>query len=330
MLNGQDRDRAVLLTGNSVPDLAASVAQKLGMEISPALVGRFSDDEVQVQIGPDVPLRGRNVFIIQSTYSPAENWFELWLLADAALRAAANKIIWVAPYVGYGRQDRKIEGHDPISIAMLLDLTKQAGVSQIIAIDLHSSQSQGMVRIPFGHLWGRKMVLKAALERLQLSVGNPEHMQNLAIVSPDAGSYSVAAHFAQKFGCLLISGLKVRPRPNERPRVTLLDGEKAQGRICIILDDMADTCGTDVEVAERLVEKEAADIALCVTHPVFSGEAVKILDQSPISLVCAGDTIPVCMPPKNFICVSVADELAKAIRYVMEGGIVSSLTKKFD
>ena len=322
VVNGED---VVLLTGNSVPDLAQSVSRKLKIPLSDANVERFNDGEVQVQIGKKVALRGKTVFIIQSTFPPAENWLEMWLLADAAHLAGAKDIIWLATYMGYARQDRKIAGHDPISAAMVLRMTVAAGVTQIIAVDLHCGQIQGFENIPFANLWGRKLILRHILKMLDISSENKKQLSELAIIAPDPGSYYVASHYASKFSCILIGGLKIRSAPGEIEEIVLVGGEKAEGRTCIILDEMIDTAGTIIGVAEKLESKKADRILVGTTHPLLSGSAVESIDESPIEKVVVADTIPLKKSSSKIEVVTVATELATAIEYVTNKGIVSGL-----
>jgi len=324
-VNGNDM---VLLAGNSVPELAAKISDNLKIPLSKALVGRYADDEVRVQIGTEVPIRDKKVFIIQSTCSPAENWFELFLLADAARRAGAHDLVWVGPYLGYSRQDRKVDGHDPISAAVALNMAVTAGITQIISVDLHSGQLQGFVPIPFANLWGRKMVLRRILKFLGISLDDKEGLSQLAILAPDAGSYQVAHHYAEKFQCILLGAVKTRPRPNIS-ELALVGGEKAKGRIVIILDEMMDTCGTMIHAADRLMEKEAKRVIAGASHALFSGNAVEEIEKSQIEKVVVTDTIPIKKRSPKIEVVSVASELAKAIQYAANKGIVSGLATQF-
>lgn len=325
-VNGKD---VVLLAGGSVPALADSISSILDIPLGSRMIGRHNDGEVKIAIGQDVPLRGKKVFIIQSTPPPGENWFELWFLADAARRAGASDVIWVAPYIGYGRQDRKIKGHDPISAAVVLEQTITAGVKQIISVDLHSGQLQGFIPNPFGNLWGRKLILKRILAYLGITTEDPKNLSELAFIAPDAGSYGVAMYYAQKFGSILIGALKNRPKPGVS-EIVLVGGEKAEGRTCILLDDAADTLGTLKGVSERLHKKGAKRILAGATHPLLTGNAIPDLEASPIEKLFVSDSIPLKGVSEKIEVVSVAEELAKAITLVMTNGIVSELPSQFD
>ena len=249
-------------------------------------------------------------------------------MADAAVRAGAHDIIWVAPYIGYGRQDRKIEGHDPISASVALRLTVEAGVTQIISVDLHCGQLQAFIPIPFANLWGRKLIMQRILGMLGISRDDKEKLSRLAIVAPDPGSYHVASHYAGKFACILIGGLKTRPEPNIS-EIVLVGGEKAKGRPAIILDEMIDTCGTVIEVSEKLDDKEASSILVGASHAVLSGDAIELIEDSPIKKVVVTDTIPLERTSPKIEVVTVAGELATAIQYAATKGIVSGLAKQF-
>ncbi len=323
-----DPDHVVLLSNNLSQTLAGSIAKRLDLPVSPAIVERFSDGEVRVQIGTEVPIRNSWVFIIGSTPPPAENWVETWLLADAARRAAAEKVIWVAPYIGYGRQDRKIKGHDPISSKVFMSICERIiRYNQIIAIDLHSGQSQGFVDIPCSNLWGRKLVLRHILNRMGLSYNDgdiSEELSRLAIGGPDPGAYKVTWHYAGKFNCILVGGLKTRPAPGQHEMV-LVGGDKAKGRDVVILDDMSDTSGTLVEFARLLKEKGAKQIYAGFSHSVLSGSAIEKIEASEIDYVVTTDTIPPKRTSPKIEVITVADELAEAIYNVVNGESVSGL-----
>jgi ribose-phosphate pyrophosphokinase len=325
----------VLLAGNSVPELAAKVGEKLGLPIADALVKRFSDGEVRVQIGPKVSLRGRKVFIIQSTFAPAENWVELFLLADAVRRAGADDIIWLAPYIGYGRQDRKMSGHDPISAAVMLGLAVESGIKQIIPMDLHCGQEQGFISVPCANLWGRKVVLRRIFELLEFDTENSERLRQqvtdqVVFVAPDPGSAHVVSHYVQKFGALSIVGMKTRLQPNVTENIALLDGNRARGKTCIILDDVCDTFGTMNAIISTLIEKEEAkQVFVGTTHPILSGQAYELIASSPVTKIVVTDTVPLRKQSPKIEVVSVAEELATAVRYVVLSGIVSGLAAQF-
>lgn len=327
LLNGE---RVVLLSTNCSLELAQKIADNLELPLSSRVCGRFNDGEVQVQIGMDVPLRNSWIFIIGSTPPPMESWGEVWLLADAAKRAGAKQVVWVVPYIGYGRQDRKMEGHDPISSKTLLNLTVAAGVQQIIGVDLHCGQAQGFIDIPFSNLWGRKLVLQRILEILGIHYGRKEDenlLSELALAGPDPGAYKLTWHYAGKFNCILVGALKTRPEPGKFEMV-LVAGDKAAGRDVIMLDDMSDTCGTLIEMGDLLTGKGARRIIAGFTHAVLSGNAIGKLNASKIERIVTTDTLPLKQQSDKIEVVSVAGELAQAIECVVTGKSVSSLAKQ--
>ncbi|MFH0805110.1 MAG: ribose-phosphate diphosphokinase [Patescibacteria group bacterium] len=338
-MNGTNSDSAVLLAGNSLhpadrdttqKTLVDEVSEILQIPIAEALVGRFNDAEVRVEVGKRVELRKKTVFIMQSTPPPEENWRELFLLADACRRAAAGEIIWVAPNIGYARQDRRMHGHDPISAAQVLKQAVAAGVQQIITLDLHCGQLQGVVDIPFGNLWGRKVMLRHILSSiLGIAHDDFDRLSQLAIGAPDPGSFPVAAYYADLFGCYLIPALKRRPRPNVVGQMILLEDEKANGRVCIPLDEMVDTAGTMIEMSRQLKQRGATQVICAATHPVLSGNAIDRIEQSDIDIMVTTNTIRLPRQSPKIQVVSVATELADAMNIVLNGGIVSGLAEQF-
>ncbi|MFH1031343.1 MAG: ribose-phosphate diphosphokinase [Chloroflexota bacterium] len=338
-MNGVYADNAVLLAGNSLhpagrdetkKTLVDEVSEILGIPIAESLVGCFNDGEVRVEVGKKVPLRKKTAFIMQSTPAPEENWRELFLLADACRRAAAGEIIWVAPYIGYARQDRKMHGHDPISAAQVLKQAVAAGIQQIITFDLHCGQLQGVVDIPFGNLWGRKLILRYILsEILGIPYDDRDKTSQLAIGAPDPGSFAVAAYYADLFDCILIPALKRRPRPGQVGQMILLEDQKASGRVCIPLDEMADSAGTQIEMGRQLKQRGATQVIGGATHGVLSGDAVDQIEQSDIDIMVITNTIRQLRESPKIKVVSVAKELSDAMSIVLKGGIVSGLAEQF-
>ncbi len=338
-MNGTNGDCAVLLAGNSLhpadrdmeqKTLVDEVSEILGIPIAEALVGRFNDGEVRVEVGKRVTLRKKTVFIMQSTPPPEENWRELFLLCDTCRRAAADEIIWVAPCIGYTRQDRNIHGHDPISAAQVLKQAVDAGVNQIVTFDLHCGQLQGVVDIPFGNLWGRKLMLRYILSKI-LGIAHDDHerLSQLVIGAPDPGSFAVAAYYSDLFGCYLIPALKRRPRPGSVGQMILLEDEKAVGRVCIPLDEMVDTAGTLIEMGRQLKQRGATQVICGATHPVLSGDAIDRIEQSDIDIMVTTNTIWLPRQSPKIQVVSVASELSEAMRIILQGGIVSGLAEQF-
>ncbi len=332
-----DPNNVVLLATEASLDLSQSISKKLKLPLSECRCGRFNDGEVRVDIGDNAPLRNSWVFIIGATPPPMEHWTEVWLLADAAFRAATpeHRIVWVAPYVGYGRQDRKINVHDAISSKLFFNMTKVAHVGQIIAVDLHCGQAQGFFEGPMANLWGRKIVLQRILQKLNIPYDgiDQQRLQSIALGGPDPGAYKICWHYASKFNCILVGGLKTRPAPGELEMV-LVGGNKVQDRTVIILDDMSDTSGTVIEFAKLVKEKGAKQVIAGFTHPVLSSDgngidAVTKIESSAIDAVVTTDTLPLKRTSPKFEVVSVADELAEAIRRTVIGDSVSGMATKF-
>lgn len=278
---------------------------------------RFSDGEMFVEIGDNV--RGADVYVVQSTCSPAnEHLMELLIMIDALRRASARSICAVIPYYGYARQDRKVAPRTPITAKLVSELITAAGTTRVLAVDLHAAQIQGFFSVPFDHLFAMPVLL--------------EHMRNhyspdtAVIVSPDAGGVERARAYAKRFGGSLAIIDKRRPMPNVAQIMNII-GE-VDGRDCIILDDMIDTAGTLSEAAYALKAKGAQRIVAYASHPVLSGPAIERLMKAPLEKIIVTDSIPLmgqaATCPKIEV-LSIAPLLAKALRRIHLGESVSSL-----
>lgn len=264
-------------------------------------------------------VRGADVYVVQSTCSPAnEHLMQLLIMIDALRRASARSICAVLPYYGYARQDRKVAPRTPITAKLVSELITAAGTTRVLAVDLHAAQIQGFFSVPFDHLFAMPVLL--------------EHMrrnyspQTAVIVSPDAGGVERARAYAKRFGGSLAIIDKRRPMPNVA-RIMNIIGE-VDGLDCIILDDMIDTAGTLSEAAYALKAKGAQRIVAYATHPVLSGPALERLEQAPLEKVIVTDSIPLsqtaCACSKIEV-LSIAPLLAKALRRIHLGESVSSL-----
>lgn len=271
-----------IISGSAHPVLAAAVAGHIGRALSPATIKTFADGELDVQILSNV--RERHVFIIQPTPPPAEHWLELFLLIDAVKRASAAKITVVMPYMGYARQDRKDAPRKPISAARMLKIIIACGAHRILTIDLHASQTQGVIDEPFDNLYFSAHLLR----RL-----GPKDWQNVVLVSPDAGGVSRTGAIAKRFVSLPVAFIdKRRERANEAEVMNLV-GEVA-GREAIIIDDMVDTAGSLVKAAEALHDAGATTVSACCTHPVFSERSFeRIAAAEVLSALVVSDTIAI-------------------------------------
>jgi ribose-phosphate pyrophosphokinase len=303
-----------IFTGNSNASLATEVVRRLDVPLGRATVTRFSDQEIQVEIGENV--RASDTFVIQSTCSPTnENLMELLVMIDALRRASAVNITAVIPYYGYARQDRKVKPRTPITAKLVADLIATAGATRVLSIDMHAGQIQGFFNIPFDHLYAMPVLLDHMRQHFD---------HNAVIVSPDAGGVERARAFSKRLNAGLGMIDKRRPMPNVAQVMNVI-GE-VEGRDIIVLDDMIDTAGTLTAAAGAIKERGAKKIF--ATHPVFSGEAVRRIADSEIDKVIVTNTIPLSAEAQaceKIEPVSIAPLIAEAIRRIHHGDSVSSL-----
>jgi ribose-phosphate pyrophosphokinase len=303
----------MIFAGSSNLPLAKSISEKIGKSLGEIDLKRFSDGEIWVKYKENI--RGRDVFIVQSTNPPAENLIELLIMIDAASRASANTITAVVPYFGYARQDRKDQPRVSITAKLMANLLTVAGADRIITMDLHASQIQGFFDIPFDHLYG-SIIFKR-------EINHPK--ENLAVVSPDLGGIKIARSYAKLFDCALVVIDKRRPKQNQVEVVHII-GDVA-GKDVLIVDDLIDTAGTFVGAVESLKKKGAKNIYGAVTHPVLSGEAVERIDKSELLKLYVTDSINnenKKLTDKIEI-ISSADLFAEAIQRTFENESISSL-----
>ena len=307
----------VLFTGNANPVLAQEIAKHLGVELGRAMVGRFSDGEVNVEIRQNV--RARDVFVVQPTNSPTnEHLMELLLMVDALKRASARRITAVIPYFGYARQDRRPRStRVPISARVVANLLETCGVERVLTMDLHADQIQGFFDIPVDNIYASPVLLSDLKSR---------NYSNLVVVSPDVGGVVRARALAKQLGCDLAIIDKRRPTANVSEVLHVIGD--IEGRNCVIMDDMIDTAGTLVKAADVLKERGAQKVYAYCTHPVFSGPALERLAGSRIDEVVITNTIPLseaAMACKNIRQLSVAFLFAETIRRISDGESVTSL-----
>lgn len=306
-----------VFSGNSNPALAEKICASLGVPLGVAKVKNFSDGEIMVEIGENV--RGRDIYVVQSTCSPTNNnLMELLIMMDALKRASAATITAVIPYYGYARQDRKVAPRTPITSKLVADLITTAGADRVVTIDLHAGQIQGFFNIPVDNLYAAPVILEHLKKRF------PHN--DTVMVSPDAGGTERARAFAKRLGCTLAVIDKRRTGPNVAEVMHLIGDVK--GKAAIILDDMIDTAGTLTQAAKALKEHGASSIYACATHGVLSGPAIERINASSIEEVLITDTIPLGDKGANTSKVqvlTVAELLAEAIRRIHEDESVSSL-----
>jgi ribose-phosphate pyrophosphokinase len=306
-----------IFAGNSNPALARDIAQRLGVELSKADVGRFSDGEIAVEIGENV--RGSNAFIIQSTSAPVnDHLMELLIMTDALRRASAGSITAVVPYFGYARQDRKVAPRAPITAKLVANMISAAGITRVLSMDLHAGQLQGFFDIPTDNLFAMPVMLEHIRQ-----LGGPD---DLVIVSPDAGGVERARAYSKRIGCTLAIVDKRRQKANVSEVMNLI-GE-VRGKTAVLLDDMVDTAGTLAQAAAAIAEKGATRVVAFATHAVLSGPAVSRIEASALERLYVTDTIQ--LQPAARACgkiqqLSVAETFSEAIRRVRHGESLSSL-----
>ncbi|MCE1226693.1 MAG: ribose-phosphate pyrophosphokinase [Geobacteraceae bacterium] len=310
-------DKIRVFSGNSNLNLAQKICDALGVPLGNAGVKTFSDGEVMVEIGENV--RGRDVYVVQSTCAPTNNnLMELLVMTDALKRASAATITAVMPYYGYARQDRKAAPRTPISAKLVADLVTTAGVDRVVTIDLHAAQIQGFFNIPVDNLYAAPVILNHLKERFA--------GQDIVMVTPDAGGTERARGFAKRLECPMALIDKRRTGPNVAEVMHLIGDVK--GKIAIILDDMIDTAGTLTQAAGALKQNGAAMIYAAASHGVLSGPAIDRINGSVIEEVLLTDTIPLgerADRTSKIKVLSVAPLLAEAIRRIHEDESVSSL-----
>lgn len=305
-----------LFGGTSNPILTYEVCEYLGIEPGKITAKTFSDGETQIEIHENI--RGRDVFILQSTCTPVnDNLMQLLIIMDALRRASAKRITAVIPYYGYGRQDRKVKPRVPISAKLVADLITTAGADRVISIDLHAGQIQGYFNIPVDNLFAAPLILKYIRNHFE---------DGLVIVSPDAGGVERARAFAKRLSASLAIIDKRRDAPNIAEAMNII-GE-VEGKTAIILDDMVDTAGTLTQGANALKKRGAARIYACCTHPVLTGPSIERIEASPIDHLVVTNTIPLGKEAQDcskIDLLSVAELLGEAIKRIFNSHSVSTL-----
>ena len=306
----------MVLTGTANPALAARIAEELDQPLCEVTVKRFADGEIFVRIDENV--RGRDVFVIQSTNPPAENILELLLLIDAAKRASAARVTAVVPYYGYARQDRKDQPRVSIAGKLMANLIVAAGADRLITIDFHQHQLQGFFDIPVDHLYAAPVFMH-----------HYEGMSHddLVVVATDVGAAKMARGYAKRLGAGLAIIDKRRPSPNEAEVMNVVGD--VDGMRCIISDDMVDTAGTMANAAVALRERGASEVYAIATHALLSGPAVERLNGAGFVELAVTDTIAISEEKssslRNLKTVSVATLLARAIESTHYNRSVSKL-----
>lgn len=269
-----------LFSTRTSKDLAEKIAKHYGQALGKINFQQFSDGEFEPVL--DESVRGGRVFLIGSTFPPADNLMELLLMIDAAKRASAKNITVVLPYYGLARQDRKDKSRAPIGAKLIANLLTAAGATRIMTMDLHADQIQGFFEIPVDHLYASTIFIKY-LQNLNL--------EDLTIASPDMGGAKRAKNYASHLGAEVVIAYKERKKANVVEEMFLIGDVK--GKNVVLIDDMIDTAGTLCKAADILIEKGAKSVRAMATHPVLSGKAYENIENSKIEEVIVTDTIPV-------------------------------------
>ncbi|EAK0621095.1 ribose-phosphate pyrophosphokinase [Campylobacter jejuni] len=302
-----------IFSGSANVEFARQVSKYLSLPLSDAGVKRFSDGEISVQI--DESVRGKDVFIIQSTCAPTnDNLIELLILTDALRRSSANSITAIIPYFGYARQDRKANPRVPITAKLVANLIQAAGIDRVATIDLHAGQIQGFFDIPVDNLYG-SIVFNDYIKA--------KHFKNAIIVSPDIGGVARARSVAKHLGLDIVIVDKRREKANESEVMNIIGDVK--DKEVILVDDIIDTAGTIVKAAEALKEKGAKSVMACCTHAVLSGKAYERIASGVLDELVVTDTIPLKEQLPNIKVLSVTPVFAEVIRRVYHNESVNSL-----
>lgn len=304
-----------LFSLNSNPILGQEIADFMGISLAECSITRFSDGEVNINIAETV--RGHNVFVIQPTSAPVnESYMELFIMIDALKRASAKTINVIMPYYGYSRQDRKALSRQPISAKLVADLLTKAGASRVVSMDLHAAQIQGFFDIPIDNFEAMPIFVNYFKE---------QSLKDVVVVSPDHGGTTRARKFALNFDAPIAIIDKRRPRPNVAEVMNIIGD--VDGKNCIIVDDIVDTAGTVSIAAQALKNAGAKDIYLCATHPILSGEAVKRINNSPITKFITTNSIRLSEEKQSdkIVQLSIAKIIGQGILNIIDDKPVSVL-----
>ena len=306
-----DNDSFLIFSGTKTRYLAEKICASLGCPLGNMVMTKFSDGEFAVSY--EESIRGKNVFLVQSTFPNSDNLMELLLMIDAAKRASARHIIAVIPYFGWARQDRKDKPRVSIGAKLVADLLSCAGIDRLITMDLHADQIQGFFNVPVDHLYASGVILPY-LQSLKLD--------NLVIASPDVGGSKRANTYAKYLGCPLVLCNKTRARANEVESMQIIGDVK--GKNVVLIDDMVDTAGTITKAADVMKAAGALSVRAMASHCVMSGPANERVQQSSIEEIVFTDSIPYTQRCAKIKQLSVADMFAETIRRVIHNESISS------
>lgn len=314
------KNKITVFSLSSSKKLAQDIASILGTKVGDCKVHHFADGEILCEIGESV--RGKDVFIVQSTSNPVtENLMEILVLTDALKRASAREITAVIPYFGYARQDRKAKPRQPITSKLVADLLTTAGVNRVVTVDLHAAQIQGFFDIPVDEMQALPLLIKYFRKK---------KVQDLCVVSPDHGGATRARKMSEAFDCPIAIIDKRRPKPNVAEVMGIIGN--VEGKNCILIDDMIDTAGTITAGVDMLKQKGAKDVYIACTHGVLSGPAVERLSTCAAKEVVITNTIEIPQDKKfdKLVCVSVAGLLAHTIENIENDLPVSDVFTQYD
>ncbi len=302
-----------VFSGTANPEFSKAVAKYLSIPLSQAKINRFSDGEISVQISESV--RGKDVFIVQSTCAPANaNLMELLIMVDALRRSSASSITAIIPYFGYARQDRKAAPRVPITAKLVANLMETAGIDRVVTVDLHAGQIQGFFDIPVDNLYG-SIVFKEYVQR--------KNLKNPIIASPDIGGVARARAFAKNFDLDIVIVDKRREKANESEVMNIIGD--VEGKDVILIDDMIDTAGTIVKAASALKNKGATSVMAFCTHPVLSGPAYERIEKGELDELVVTDTIPLSQESSKITVLSVSKLFSEVIRRIYHNESVNGL-----
>ena len=303
-----------IFTGSASRYLAQKICNEYGIELGKENIAFFSDGELQPSF--EETLCGSDVFLVQSTFPPAENLVELLLMIDAAKRASANNVIAVIPYFGFARQDRKDKPRVSIGAKLIANLLKAAGVDRLITMDLHADQIQGFFDVPVDHLYASSLFVPYIMGL---------NLPNLVMASPDTGGTRRAAAYAKFTNSELAVCYKQRSRPNEVDRMMLIGD--VVGKDVVIIDDIIDTAGSITKAGKMIMENGANSVRAACTHPIFSGNAIERLENSVFEEIIVTDTIPLRRPINKVTVLSTARLFADVIKRVNSHTSISTYFK---
>lgn len=314
------KNKITVFSLSSSKKLAQDIASILGTKVGDCKVHHFADGEILCEIGESV--RGKDVFIVQSTSNPVtENLMEILVLTDALKRASAHEITAVIPYFGYARQDRKAKPRQPITSKLVADLLTTAGVNRVVTVDLHAAQIQGFFDIPVDEMQALPLLIKYFRKK---------KIQDICVVSPDHGGATRARKMSEAFDCPIAIIDKRRPKPNVAEVMGIIGN--VEGKNCILIDDMIDTAGTITAGVDMLKQKGAKDVYIACTHGVLSGPAIERLSTCAAKEVVITNTIEIPQEKKfdKLVSVSVAGLLAHTIENIENDLPVSDVFTQYD